>query len=99
MNSIELPQNYEVKAERYRRSYYAFFKDAFNVLEPQTKFVDNWHIQYLCDRLQQEVERIARGDKKKKDLIINIPPRTLKSKIVTVCLHAWAWISYPSPSI
>lgn len=81
--------------ERCERSYYFFVQRAFKVLEPKTDFKDNWHIKFLCDRLQHEVERIAKGKPKTKDLIINIPPRTMKSLIVTVFLNAWTWTKYP----
>lgn len=84
-----------IEKEVVTRSYYQFFKSAWKVLEPQTPFEDNWHIKYLCDRLQSETERIARREPKTKDLIINIPPRSLKSMIITVMWNAWTWIKYP----
>ena len=76
-------------------SYFEFFNIAWGVLEPTTKLISNWHIKYLCDMLQAEVERIVAGKPKDKDIIINIPPRSLKSSITTVYLNAWAWIKYP----
>lgn len=85
----------EIQKENSRRSYYSFIKYAWKVLEPQTLFIDNWHIKYLCDLLQNEVERIARGEHKDKDIIINIPPRSMKTGIVTIYLNAWVWLYYP----
>lgn len=41
------------------------------------------------------MHRVARKELKTKDFIINIPPRSLKSTITSVCLNAWAWIHYP----
>ena len=76
-------------------SYYEFFNIAWKVLEPTTELIPNWHIKYLCDLLQAEVERIAEGNPKDRDIIINVPPRSLKSSITTVYLNAWAWIKYP----
>jgi len=76
-------------------SYYEFFNIAWEVLEPTTELIQNWHIKYLCDKLQAEVERIANKKPKDKDIIINIPPRSLKSSITTIFLNAWAWIKYP----
>lgn len=75
--------------------YKDFFVPAFNVLEPGTKLQMNWHIPYLCDELQKEIERIARREEKEHDLIINIMPRSLKSYIVTILLNAWTWAKYP----
>lgn len=76
--------------------YKDFFIEAFEVLEPGTKLKHNWHIDYLCDRLQREVERIARGEPKDKDIIINIMPRSLKSYIATIMLNAWTWAKFPT---
>lgn len=76
-------------------SYHEFVKQAFAVLEPGTKFVDNWHIEYLCNTVQAHVHRVGRGEPKKRDLIVNIPPRSLKSYIMTICIVPWAWIHYP----
>ncbi|MCP3660175.1 MAG: phage terminase large subunit [Bacteroidetes bacterium] len=58
--------------------------------------VDNWHIKYICDILQEETERIKNRIPKEKDIIINVPPRSLKSFIVSICWPAWSWIPMPS---
>jgi len=76
-------------------SYFHFFKQAWKVLEPETPLVDNWHIKYICDILQAEVERIARNENKTKDIIINVPPRSAKSYLVTIMLTPWIWTKYP----
>lgn len=88
-------QKKDVIAERCRREYYYFFKKAWQQLEPETELVDNWHIKYLCDRLQEIVEDVANNKPKKGDLLITIPPRSLKSSIVTIILNAWVWVNYP----
>jgi len=76
-------------------SYYEFVKDAFAETHPGEIFSDNWHIQFLCDLLQVAVERVGRGEKKIYDIIINEPPRGLKSFVATIALMPWAWIKYP----
>lgn len=89
--------NYKMaKRTLLRRSYYHFFKWSFNILLPNDKFVDAPHIKYLCDKLQKEVERIERGERKTEDLIINIPPRTSKSLITSIIFNAWVWTRIPS---
>ncbi len=77
------------------KSYYHFFQQAWKQLEPETTLDKNWHIQYICDILQEEVERIVAGNPKGKDLIINVPPRSGKSYAVTVMLTPWIWTRYP----
>lgn len=84
-----------IQKELYERSYYDFFIGAWDILEPTNPLDENWHIKYLCDLLQAELERIIAGRAKTQDIIINIPPRTLKSSIVTVLFNAWVWARYP----
>lgn len=84
-----------ITREICRRSFYEFFKEAWHVIEPNQKLTDNWHIGYLCDIAQEEVERIDRKEKKEHDYIINMPFRSAKSLIFSVMLHPWAWIDYP----
>lgn len=85
----------ELEKRWCEKSYYYFYKAAWEVLEPQTPFKDNWHYAYICNLLQQEVERIAKRQPKTKDLLINIPPRSGKSYLVSIMLTAWAWINHP----
>jgi predicted phage terminase large subunit-like protein len=77
------------------QSYYEFVRVAWDILEPQTTFKDNWHIRYICSLLQKEIERIAAKQKKDRDIIINVPPRSAKSYICTVFLAPWAWTRFP----
>lgn len=86
----------ELKREVYKESYFEFFKFCFKILFPSEEYVDTFHIKYLCDILQKEQERIERREEKTKDIIINIPPRSSKSLITSVCLQAWVWIRMPS---
>jgi len=72
-------------------SYYEFFKQAYTVLLPGEPYSDNWHIKYLCDTLQSELERIRRREIRQQDIIINIPFRSAKSLICTVCFPVWCW--------
>lgn len=75
-------------------SYYEFFKAAWGLVEQET-FVDSWAIEYICNRLQRETERIAANIPREKHLVINIPPRFGKSNMVTSFWNAWTWINYP----
>lgn len=94
-SSLERLNLAAVKRGIYAKDYHRFFLKAWKISEPHTPYIPNWHVPYLCSVLQAEVERIAAGRKKKQDLIINIPPRSSKSWVVTMALNAWAWINYP----
>lgn len=84
-----LPTLEQLLAEKARRSLYQFVKQAWHVVEPGTQYVDSWHIETICRHLQAVTEGKIRR------LIINIPPRSMKSTIVSVMWPAWEWISYP----
>ncbi len=62
-----------------------FFRQAWEVIEPSTPFVPNWHIDVECDHAQAVTEG------KIQNLIVNQPPRTLKSTIWAVAWPAWEW--------
>lgn len=82
----------DLQAELYRRSFYKFSLDAFKELHNGEELINNWHIEYLCQRLQQKAELILSGKPRDKHLIINVPPRTLKSELVNVFFSVYLWI-------
>lgn len=82
--------------EKCEKSFEFFIKSAWDILEPETKLIWNWHLTFLCNLAQSEIERIGRHEQKIWDIIIiNIPPRSLKSWIFSRAATAWAWIHYP----
>lgn len=72
----------EIKA-LYRQHFPAFLRFAFRELHPGQKLIDTPHIDVLTDHLA----RVARGEITR--LIINMPPRSLKSFSASVALPAW----------
>lgn len=86
------PYLQKVKAERCRNSFHYFFREFWSVIEPET-LVENWHIKYLCDELQNVAKRVFDREPKNHDLIINIPPGSTKSSIATVMFPVWCWIN------
>ena len=71
------------------KSFKLFVKNAWPHAD-NAKFKANWHIDALCDHLQA----VAEG--KIKRLLINIPPGTAKSLIVSVLYPVWVWTTQPS---
>lgn len=84
---ILVEQLSRIKAEE---SLHEFTKQAWHVLKPRTPFVDGWHIQAVCEHL----EAVTLGEIR--FLIINVPPRTCKSTIVSVMWPCWMWAKSPS---
>ena len=97
MSEVKKRRLLRLLAEHHKRqcerSLYAFSKEAFKVLHNGKDLKDNWHIRYVTGKLQQVVETIIKG-KGQKNLLINIPPRSLKSEMI-VYMTAWAWIHSP----
>jgi predicted phage terminase large subunit-like protein len=70
---------------------FAFYvKHFLKVVEPETNFEWNWHIDVLCNHCEQ----VYYGHIQNLD--INIPPRTMKSLIVTVLFPTWVWTKNPA---
>ncbi|MBU1067238.1 phage terminase large subunit [Patescibacteria group bacterium] len=69
-------------------SFYAFLQEFWYVVVPE-KPVWNWHIEYLCNTFQKGAERVFRGEPKLHDTIVNIPPGTTKSTILSIMAPAW----------
>lgn len=70
-----------------------FVRQAWHVIEPGTPLIWNWHLDVLCAYLEAFFQgRIKR-------LILNVPPGSLKSVLVSVMAPAWQWASDPSSRI
>jgi predicted phage terminase large subunit-like protein len=67
-----------------------FITSAWDVLEPETVFLPNWHIDAISERL----EAVTAGEVNR--LIINIPPRYMKSLSVSVFWPCWSWTRKPT---
>ena len=67
----------------------SFAKQAWHVLQPGRQLVWSWHYDYLCEYLVLVKQRRLRR------LIINVPPRTLKSTLITIIFPVWTWLTEP----
>jgi predicted phage terminase large subunit-like protein len=66
-----------------RSDFTAFIERSFYELNPTTPFLPNWHIEIIA----AELEACRRGETKR--LVINLPPRSLKSHCATIAFPAW----------
>jgi len=74
---------------REEPSLYEFVRQAWHVLEPSTEYVDGWHIRTMCEHLE------AVSDGRIRDLLINVPPRHMKSLTASVFWPCWVWTKNP----
>ncbi len=90
MSSNVSPSEYRALV---RRDLYAFTQRSFLELNPTTEFVPNWHIEVVASAL----EACRRGEITR--LIINQPPRSLKSHCASVAFGAFLLGRDPSAQI
>jgi predicted phage terminase large subunit-like protein len=74
-----------------------FVREGWSLLEPVSTLIWSWHLDLICEYLT-----LIR-DKKFKDLgpelegiIFNVPPRTMKSLLISVFFPIWVWTTDPS---
>lgn len=82
----EAAQGQSIEASRVKsRTLAGFIREAWHVVEPGTPLVWGWHIEAIC----QHLEAVTYG--KISRVLINVPPGTMKSLIVSVFWPAWEW--------
>ncbi|MDF7810769.1 phage terminase large subunit [Hymenobacter sp. YC55] len=82
-----------VLAEACKRRFFRFFCEFWETIE-SVELRLNWHIEFVCDVCQEAYERWERGEDAE-DVLINIPPGTSKSTIVSQLFNAWCWLRTP----
>ena len=94
--SIKIPINKtHWKADACRRSLFRFLQEFWEEVIHEEP-VWNWHIEYVCNELQMACERLADGEPREKDIVINLPPGESKSTICTIMLPVWQWLHQPT---
>lgn len=76
-----------------RRDFKSFSIKVFNEVSPNSTFIDCWYVSVICDYIMD----VLSG--KNKRLIINIPPRYMKSIICSVALPAFILGHNPKATI
>jgi predicted phage terminase large subunit-like protein len=86
MKNVDLALLQKLNAED---SLAEFVKQSWHIIEPNTPLIWSWHLDLICEHL----ELMAAGVLTK--LVINVPPRTLKSIIASVMFPVWVWTPHP----
>ena len=77
---------------------HAFVREAWSILEPVSTLVWNWHLELICEYLtlirDGEFKNVCGQDFE--GSIFNVPPRTMKSLLITVFFPIWVWTTKPS---
>ncbi len=69
----------------FREVFKSFVIKVFNEVSPNDEYLDNWHIDVICHHLM----RAADENNDENRLIINVPPRYMKSIICSVAYPAF----------
>lgn len=85
----------DISREKIRRGgFKEFVKQAWAIVEGSRPLKWSWHLDAICDHLQA----LHEGRLEKHKLLVNVPPRTSKSTIVTVMFPCWVWTQNPNLS-
>lgn len=84
-----LPNRGLVRRKLAERELVSFLKQSWSIIEPSTTYVHNWHIDLIAEYLTA----VSHGEIKR--LIINIPPRYMKSILTSVMWPCWTWTTNP----
>lgn len=88
---IELPEHlYDAMT---RADYPTFVSRVMATLEPGTRYQHNWHIDLIAHHLEQ----VRAGTCTR--LMVNLPPRSMKTILVSVAFSAWVLGHDPSRRI
>ncbi len=77
----------------WRTDRRCFWEESFNTVAPGFEYKDNWHIHCILEHL----EAVERSEIRR--LIINMPPRALKSITVNIAWPAWLLAQTPEEQI
>jgi hypothetical protein len=87
------PNRRELLKAVYKFDLYSFVQCSFGVLEPGNQFMPAAYLELLCAALMQVDARVL------KRLIVNMPPRHLKSFVTSVAFPAWLLMRDPKVKI
>ena len=90
MDETLTPAQYDVLL---RADFAGFAQRAFRELNPRAALAVNWHIEAIAAKLARLREGLIRR------LIVNLPPRHLKSLLASVAFPAWCLGHEPSAQI
>ncbi len=99
-NELETPSAANASAEQAKvreLTLQVFVEEAWRILEPVSPLVWNWHLDLICEYLtliRDEKFKTVCGDLE--GIIFNVPPRTMKSLLITVFFPIWVWTTNPA---
>lgn len=91
-------QQFLIEAQELSCDLRKFVTAAWPILEHDTPLSWNWHLDLICEHLtiikEGRFKEVFGHDCE--GIIFNVPPRTMKSLLITVFFPVWLWTSLPS---
>lgn len=86
------------EAARLHDDLRSFVQDAWPILEPVTPLKWNWHLDLICEYLTLIKNKTFKEKlgSECEGVIFNVPPRTMKSLLITVFFPVWVWTTDPA---
>lgn len=91
-----VPPEPNPEAENCRKSFSHFVKEFWEQVPGSGNLVWNWHLDVICDELQEVATRVFNNEPRTHDLILNVPFGTSKSTLTSILFPAWVWSNMPS---
>jgi hypothetical protein len=85
--------NWPEYASILKNDFVSFVERSFYELNPETTYLPNWHIELIAAALEEC--RMGKSTR----LIINVPPRSLKSHMASIAFVAWLLGQNPTAQI
>jgi predicted phage terminase large subunit-like protein len=86
------------ETETRQLSLKKFVEHAWKILEPVADLQWNWHLDLICEYLtlikDNEFKTVCGGHLE--GIIFNVPPRTMKSLLISVFFPIWLWTCDPA---
>lgn len=90
MSKLPVIDPVQAAAELCKRKLSFFVKEFWEVIIADD-LIWSPHMDVICDEVQEVYERVIAWLPKDYDLIINVPPGSTKSTLVTIMAPAWGW--------
>ena len=88
-NAPSLDEVRKARTRRAETNLLEFVRQAWPTVEPGGRFVHGWHLEAIAEHLQA----VSRGQIQR--LVVNMPPRHMKSLAISVFWPCWEWTTRP----
>lgn len=89
----------EIRASVCKSSFWQFVRQFWECVPGAGTLIENWHMEYIANVMQEVAERVFAGLPRLADLVVNVSPGSSKSSICSILFPAWCWAVKPDTRI